>query len=109
MNLANRPPLGQKVKLTKKDKARSAAIHAMPCCICEEYGMIQMSPTQEHHSIHGRYSAVKTPACMTIPLCEGHHQGDFDTSKIALHREPHLWRRMYGADHKWVKRVNARL
>lgn len=52
---------------------------------------------------------ARAPDCMTIPLCEGHHQGDFDTSKIALHREPRAWKEAYGLDTEWLSWVEAQL
>lgn len=88
---------------------RIARIAAMPCCICHEYGLPQNSPTQAHHCIHGRYSTRRAPDSMTIPLCEGHHQGDFDRSKIALHRHKATWRDLYGADTDWISWTEDRL
>lgn len=85
-----------------KDPKYIAAVRELPCCICDAYGEPQRSPTQAHHCIMGRYGTRKTPDRMAIPLCEGHHQGDFDTSKIALHRERKAWREAYGADTDWV-------
>lgn len=93
----------------RKDRKRLAAVAALPCCICTEYGMAQASPTQVHHCIHGRYSTTKAPDSMTIPLCEGHHQGLFDTSKLALHRAPATWRETYGADTDWLSWTEERL
>lgn len=88
---------------------RLAALHDLPCCICHEYGLPQLSPTQAHHCIHGRYSTRRAPDEMTIPLCEGHHQGDFDTTKVALHRHPAEWRRAYGEDTRWISWADERL
>ena len=110
MNLAGQGPLGLKEPVQRKDKARLAAVAAMPCVICHEYWMPQYSPTQVHHCIHGRNSmGRKSPDCMTIPLCCGHHLGDMDTSKVALHREPAEWQRLYGPDTKWLSWVEERL
>ena len=108
-NLTQRPAPPIKSSASGADPVHLARIHELPCVICHEWGMPQLSPTQAHHSIHGRYGNRKTPDCMAIPLCEGHHQGNFDTSKIALHREPSRWRREYGPDHEWVSWVEARL
>lgn len=108
MNLCNRP-IYQKSEKVSKDPGHLARVAALPCVICWEWGMPQLSPTQVHHTIHGRYQTTKTPDCKTIPLCEGHHQGDFDTSKIALHRQPALWREQYGDDVDWINWVEARL
>lgn len=93
----------------KKDKERLRRVAELPCCICEEYGLPQASPTQVHHCIHGRFSQKRTPDCMTIPLCEGHHQGLWDKTKIALHREPAAWREEYGDDVRWISWTEERL
>jgi len=80
------------------DKVRS-----LPCCICQAYGMKQLSPTQAHHTIHGRYSSRRTQDSEAIPLCEGHHQGLMDTSKIAIHRGKRTWAEAYGLDTDWIE------
>jgi len=108
-DLSQRGARGQKQERKGKNPARLAAVAAMPCCICNEWGYAQISPTQVHHCIHGRHSTRRAPDEMTIPLCEGHHQGIFDTSKIALHREPRRWSEEYGEDVLWVSWVEERL
>lgn len=102
-------PLRQRLPKPPKDPARLAAVAALPCCICHEYGMQQLSRTMVHHCIHGRYSTARAPDSMTIPLCDGHHQGDWDTSKIALHREPAAWKAAYGVDTDWISWTEERL
>ncbi len=97
-NLANRAPLGQKSKVKKKDSKYLERIRQMPCCVCERFGESQNSPTTAHHPIHDRFGSDKRPDSSAIPLCEGHHQGLWDQTKIALHKEPKLWRETYGAD-----------
>lgn len=104
MNITARP-IYQKQGKASKDPAYLAKVRQLPCIICQEFGMPQLSPTQAHHPIHGRYGTRKSPDEMAIPLCEGHHQGNFDTSKIALHREPAKWKRLYGQDHEYSARV----
>ena len=105
MNITSRPPLGLKAPKPAKDRRCLAAVAALPCVICHEYGLPQLSPTQVHHVIMGRGGNRKTPDAMAIPLCEGHHQGNFDTSKIAIHREPALWREAYGPDTDYISRT----
>lgn len=115
MNLTDRPiyQKGQRPTAPKrkgKDAKRLARVSELPCVICQEYGLPQLSPTQVHHCIHGRNSmGRKAPDCMTIPLCEGHHQGDFDTSKTALHRQPQAWKEAYGLDTDWLSWVEYQL
>lgn len=89
------------------DEGQAALTHMgkvkqLPCCICLHFGMTPSGPSHAHHPIHGRYSARKSPDLHCIPLCEGHHQGNFDTTKIAIHREPSKWRRLYGPDTDYI-------
>lgn len=89
-------------KKSGKDAAYLARVARLPCAICFHFGLPQVSETQVHHSIHGRYGNRKTPDSMTIPLCEGHHLGMFDTSQIALHREPSQWKEAFGLDTDYI-------
>lgn len=108
-NLANKPPMGLKQPRAGKDPEYLRKVRGLRCCICDAFGMQQLSPTQAHHCIHGRHGTIKTSDRMAIPLCEGHHQGDFDTSKIALHREPDLWKENYGLDTEWVAQTQDKI
>ncbi len=103
-NLAKKPPLGLKERNVKsvKDVRLLNEIRQTPCIICERFSEIQRSATQAHHCIHDRFGTKKRPDQDCIPLCEGHHQGLFDTSKIALHQEPKLWRETYGPDYSYL-------
>jgi hypothetical protein len=85
----------------KKDLLFLMAVRERNCIICETFHEPQMSPTAAHHVIHDRFSNRKTCDTLAIPLCEGHHQGMFDTSKVAIHREPLKWRKLYGSDHSY--------
>ncbi len=98
-NLAKKPPLGLKVKEAKKDKKFLHWVRSQKCVICQTFHEVQLSPTQAHHPIHDRFSTTKVSDKKCIPLCEGHHQGLFDTSKTAIHRDPKLWREKYGSDY----------
>jgi len=100
-----KPPLGLKQPKAAKSPAYLAKVRALPCIICTEFGEPQLSPTTAHHPIMDRHSTAKRPDSTALPLCDGHHQGLWDTSKIAVHREPEKWRETYGADHEWIERV----
>ncbi len=95
-------PVRQKAEKVKRNPAYLERVRGLPCCICEAFGEWQMSPTSAHHPIHGRFSQRRVPDEMAIPLCEGHHQGLMDGSKVALHKEPSKWKRLYGEDHEWI-------
>jgi len=109
MTIANRGPLGQKPAKAKPNPAYLAEVRRLTCCICDAHGLPQSSPTQAHHAIMGRGSVLRTPDDMAIPLCEGHHQGFFDTTQIAIHREPARWRKMYGPDTDWIAGTRDRV
>ncbi len=52
-----------------------------------------------------RRHAQKVADEKAIPLCEGHHQGNWDQSKIAIHKDPKLWRETYGPDYSYSRRT----
>lgn len=102
MNLLARPPLGLKAERQPKNPAHMARVAKLPCVICWAHGEQQQSPTTVHHVICGRYGNRKAPDTFTIPLCEGHHQGNFDTSKVAIHRDRAEWVSLYGEDTEYL-------
>ncbi len=107
MNITQRPIYAKPAKVPR-NPAHMAKVAAMPCCICHEWGLPQLTPTNVHHCIHGRYGNRRVPDEMTIPLCRAHHQTGED-GYIALHREPAKWQRLYGPDHEWLSWVEQRL
>lgn len=102
MDLAQRGPMGPKPAKSKPDPDHMARVGSLPCCICEGFGMIQATRTEVHHVIHDRYSRKRSPDRETIPLCNGHHKGDLEIGKIAIHRNPNKWREQYGSDRDWI-------
>ena len=101
-NLAKRPPLGLKTKTQEQNKKYLDYIRSLPCCVCKQHGEVQLSPTTAHHTIHDRFSTAKRPDDQAIPLCEGHHQGLWDQSKLAIHKHPNKWREKYGEDYRYL-------
>ncbi len=108
-DLMERGPLGQKAPKAAARPDYLAAVRELPCCICDGWGFTQTSPTTAHHPIHGRYSARKSPDVTALPLCDGHHQGLWDTTKVALHQEPSRWKRLYGPDTDWIAPTQDKL
>ena len=98
-NMRQKPPAPK----TDAYRLRSKQVHNTPCMICHKYGMEQKSRTAEHHWIMGRGKATRTPDEEMLPVCEGHHQGLKDTSKIAIHKNPKKWRKEYGRDKDWLE------
>lgn len=108
MNLT-RQPIRQKPIKARKRPDYLAAVRVLPCVICASWGYAQTSPTQAHHPICGRGGSLKTPDVAAIPLCEGHHQGDFDAGKIAIHRDRAAWVDAYGPDTDYIAPTQDRL
>lgn len=102
MNLMGKEPLGLKEGKAAKDPAYLQKVRELPCCICEAFGFPQTTPTEAHHPICERHSNEKAPDREAIPLCDGHHQGDFDTTKTAIHRDRALWVEWFGSDREWI-------
>lgn len=107
-NLLGKSASGQKIKRQKKNPKYLAWLHEQSCVVCQRFGENQNSPTQAHHCIHDRFGTNKAVDDDAIPLCEGHHQGMWDTSKLALHNDKQLWRDTYGADHDYIDTVRSR-
>jgi hypothetical protein len=103
-----RPP-AQKVGKAARDPAYLDAVRQLPCCICEAFGEVQMSPTTAHHPIHARHSNERVPDREAIPLCDGHHQGTFDRSKLAIHRGKKTWRAKYGCDRDYIAQTQDKV
>ena len=101
MNIAMKSPLGIKAK-SGKNPVYLAAIHTLPCCICQAFGEVQTTPTEAHHTFCGRYSMAKTPDMQAIPLCDGHHQGKFEAGKLAIHQSKAAWVEKYGPDTDYI-------
>ena len=96
-NLSGLPPLGLKQPRADDNPAYLAAVRQMPCIICEEWGLPQLSPTTAHHPIHDRHSQRKRPDITAIPLCDGHHsrrlgQQQDRHPQVTRSMAPSLWR-----------------
>lgn len=104
MNLLKRGPLGLKPGKAKPDPAYLARVRELPCVVCEAFGEPQTTPTAAHHTIHGRFSQVKTPDRQAIPLCYEHHQGH-----KGVHTHPEWWKRVYGLDVEYIAITQDRL
>ena len=109
MNVMNKAPLGLKQPKAKNNPRYLEEVRRLPCCICEAFGFAQTSPTQAHHPICGRFGTLKAPDTTAIPVCEGHHLGDFDTTKVAIHRDRELWVDWFGPDTDYVAATQDKL
>lgn len=99
----------QKTGKAEKNRGYLERVRGLPCCICEAWGFSQTSPTAAHHPICERHGNEKAPDHEAIPLCEGHHQGDFDTSKIAIHRDRKAWVEWFGSDREYIAGTKDKL
>ncbi|MFG6573173.1 hypothetical protein ACGYLO_16390 [Sulfitobacter sp. 1A13353] len=89
----------------REDAEYLRKVRALPCCICTNFGMIQTSPTDAHHTKSGRHGKERTPDRQAIPLCKCHHQGlrfDRDKSKHAFHQGQATWEALYGPDTDYI-------
>jgi hypothetical protein len=107
MTLANLPPLGLKAEKPAKDRAHMARVAALPCCICEAYGLQQLTPTQVHHAIHGRFSRTRASDRETLPLCYDHHFGG--NGRLGIHQSKAAWERLYGPDYGYLPTISEQL
>ena len=112
-DLAGRGPLGLKsttreTKTTRRqrqgkiDRDYLADVRRLPCVICDAWGFQQLSPTEAHHTICGRFGQDKTPDREAIPLCRCHHLGDTGTGRIAIHADKALWVDHYSSDRDYI-------
>lgn len=77
-------------------------VKRLPCVICVAWGFQQLSASEAHHTICGRYGQDKTPDRETIPLCRCHHIGDTGTGRIAIHADKALWVDHYSSDRDYI-------
>ena len=103
-----KPPY-QKAGKAAKDPFYLELVRQLPCCICAAFGMVQTTPTEAHHPICERHSNEKAPDREAIPLCNGCHSGDFDTSKTAIHRGKKTWMAKYGSDRDYIAGTQDKL
>lgn len=108
MNLTGQP-IWTKGERAKKDPAYLKRVRQLPCVVCQNFGETQMSKTTAHHPICGRHGTARRGDDTAIPLCDGHHQGTFDTSKIAIHNERTKWVELYGEDVEYIDQVQESL
>lgn len=108
MNLT-RQPIAQKPEKAEPRPDYLRAVRSLPCCICEAFGEVQRTRTEAHHPICERHGTLKRPDITAVPVCIGHHKGDFDTSKVAIHRDREEWVRRYGEDTDWIAPTQDKL
>ena len=105
----NKGPMGLKEPKPEKNPGYLAQVRQLRCCICQKYGLVQLSITTAHHPMHERFSNRKRPDLDAIPLCDGHHQGNFDDSKIAYHLDRSEWTENYGPDIDYIAPTQKKL
>ena len=108
MNITSQP-VRQKRGRFKPDPKRLDDLHECECIVCKTFGEVQLSPVSVHHPICGRLSQTKTPDAFGLPFCDGHHQGDKDTSKPSVHRDRAAFLDAYGPDHKFINIVRREM
>ncbi|MFC0280527.1 hypothetical protein ACFOHK_08420 [Falsigemmobacter intermedius] len=96
------PKQSRRKKQGKLDPDYLADVRRLPCVICDAFGFQQKTRTEAHHTFCGRFGQDKTPDRQAIPLCNGHHEGDMETGKIAIHLDKALWVDTYGPDTDFI-------
>ncbi len=91
---------------TKAEKLHLSKVAALGCICCAIDGR-GWRPANIHHIREGYGMGQRAPHMETLPLCEGHHQGLRDCSKVAFHKSPIVWREWYGEERQLVAAVNA--
>ena len=100
--------------MKREEKEYLDRLSSLGCYCCRvDYGI--ETPANIHHIREGQGMSQRAPHIGgTIPLCEGHHQGNFDTTKLAFHNSPKQWREKYGSEadiargyHKLLENLNA--
>lgn len=91
---------------TKAEKTHLSKVAAFGCLCCAIDGR-GWQPANIHHIREGYGIGQRAPHTETLPLCEGHHQGLLDTTKLAFHRRPAEWRARYGQERELVAAINA--
>lgn len=92
VDLAGRPPLGQKVTKPERSDVHLNRVRALPCVICNA-----SPPSHAHHCISERYGQHRTSDYMAIPLCFEHHQG-----MTGIHANKATWESAHGPDWGFV-------
>jgi hypothetical protein len=108
LNLTGREPY-QKQGHAKARPDYLEAVRGLPCIICQTWGETQTTPTEAHHPICDRHGTRKAPDVDALPVCHSHHTGDFDSSKIAIHRDRAAWVDAYGSDREYIAATQAML
>lgn len=81
---------------TEAEREHSAAIHRMRCWACEVDKDPCPPPSAGHHIKEEYGAGQKASDWEMLPLCEGHHQGNIDRTRLAYHRAPRTWCARYG-------------
>ncbi|MEM6465602.1 MAG: Ref family recombination enhancement nuclease [Pseudomonadota bacterium] len=96
-------------KASEEGKAGSThmgKVKQLPCCICENFGMVQNSPTEVHHCKSGRFGNLREHDRCTIPLCHSHHNKlrpyTGDEGKLGYHNGQATWEAEYGPDYDYI-------
>jgi len=110
-----RKPMKKKSKrpATKAEKEYMNRVTALGCVACEIDGNFD-TPCGIHHPRHGEDgqnvgTGGRSEHTRGIGLCEGHHQGLLDTTKIAIHRDPEGFTARYGTEEELVALTHFKL
>ena len=75
----------------------------LPCAVCGRY------PVEVHHVICGRFSQARSSDLDTIPLCDRHHQGKWDTGGPSIHKHRQRFLDAFGPDTDYIAATRQRV
>lgn len=99
--------------MTKMERERVARMMQLGCCACAQVGIAHIAQ-ENHHILDGN---IKMGDWYTLPLCRGHHQGDWSADQrealgercIAISDGRKLFYPIYGSERELWERVQLRL
>jgi hypothetical protein len=95
---------GDRPRATPEERAHLGATAALGCIACfMDTG--QFVACNVHHLRAGLGRSQRASHFEVLPLCEGHHQGNIDTSKVAFHRAPKTFELRYGTEVQLLQTV----
>lgn len=81
---------------TKSEKEFMARVRRLGCLACRHDTGQWVAPALHH--IRQDYGKKRASNWEVLPLCEGHHQGLLDGTKLAFHRASRTWCARYGTE-----------
>ena len=99
-----KPPI--ELRAGYKDPERMAALHELPCVVCEQRGERQVTKTEAHH-LHGFGLGKKVSDLLSFPLCQNHHGPKIQGTSLHSTGLP-AWESKFGSQKKLLRITNEK-